>query len=407
MPKNSNNQPNNSGDNTLDEAHTQRLHRHIVRALRIKPLTFCETIRVSAGAYPAEVQGALNVLVATEQVRETNGVFSVPGWAKPSLPEIDYSRQSSSDLVLRDKSRVSSRSSTATFADPHPADYDWRYTSASIVELKSRLGSIVERGGRIALFGATTLFLSLAVSTPHVVLFDRSASRLKDIESIGFKTGLIRHDLFDPIPDANREYDVVVADPPWYPEFHRAFILRSTQLLRDEGLLFLSVLPWLTRPSAIADRADIVKFALRSGFDLTEVVSGILGYESPKFERIALKKNRITCGDWRFGDLFVFRRINEPSPDLAIERPVDEPEWEEYRFGNRKIKVRLRPEHSTIRFCFAPATGISPIFEGVSRRSPFRSRIDLWILITLLIRLKDWKFCGSLSGGWKTVIILS
>jgi hypothetical protein len=372
---------NKSCGSTLDQAenlHVQRLRRHIMQTLTNGSLTLCEIIRLSAGAYPTDVVDAINSLLVTAQVFETNGFFFLPDFSKPPSTEIEVRQQNSTSLGRSDETRVASRPSITTFIDPHPADYDWRYTSSSINELMLRLDPIVARGGRIALFGATTLFPSLAGLSSHVVLFDRSASRLKDVGSMGFQKGLIQHDLFDPIPNAQREYDAIVADPPWYPDFHRAFIFRSTQLLHDDGLLFLSVLPWLTRPSAIIDRADVVYFALRSGFDLAEVVSGILGYESPKFERIALAKKGINCSDWRFGDLFVFRRIGEPDPDLSVVRPVDEPEWEEFRLGKQKIKLRRRAEEGTTRFGFVPAAGTSPIFEGVSRRSPFRSRIDLW-----------------------------
>jgi hypothetical protein len=236
----------------------------------------------------------------------------------------------------------------------------------------------VDGGAKIALLGTTTLFPQLANTGAAVTLFDRSPSLLRDLEAAGFEHGLVEHDLFDPIAGAFGRFNVVVADPPWYAAFHRAFILRGTEILEEGGLLLLSVLPWLTRPSAVADRADVLAFARECGLDLAEVAAGNLLYESPKFERVALAMHNIYCGDWRAGDLFVFRKVDQRSPMLDAPRPDDEPAWDEYRIGSRKIKLRLRPDARPSGFRIEPAWGTGRYFGSVSRRSPFRARIDLW-----------------------------
>jgi len=72
---------------------------------------------------------------------------------------------------------------------------------------------------------------------------------------------LVQHDLMQPVPPRLGTFHAVIADPPWYTEHYKAFLVRAADILHDGGLLLLSVLPWLTRPSAIDDRRDILKYA--------------------------------------------------------------------------------------------------------------------------------------------------
>ncbi len=361
-----------------DTIYMQRLTRHLLRLISRGPLSFSELVRLGGGAYPTEVHKVLHSLITGGEVNAINGVYFLCEPMERRLVDIKISEQELAGLAKTDPARVVSRSASPTFADPHPADYDWRYTSASLAELSRRLGPLIEDGVKIALFGCPTLFPRLVKAGAQVVLFDRSQSLLADLQAMGLKEGLIGHDLFDPIRDASRDYAVVVADPPWYPDFYRAFILRSTELLRDEGLLLLSVLPWLTRPSAIEDRAEMLGFAAQAGFDLVEVAPNALTYESPKFERIALAKQGLDCIDWRAGDLFVFHRVNKPIPGIAAARPKDEQEWDEYRLGRRRVKLRRRSEADGARFVLRLVAEDSPIFGEVSRRAPSRGLIDLW-----------------------------
>jgi hypothetical protein len=195
---------------------------------------------------------------------------------------------------------------------------------------------------------------------------------------MGYQDGLVHQDLFDPIPGLKRSYGAVVADPPWYPEFHRAFILRASEALQEDGVLLLSALPWLTRPNADADRAGMLEFAMRAGFDLAEVAPGVLGYQSPKFEQAALSMKGIHCGEWRTGDLYVFRRVRQADPSLTASRPDDEPEWDEYVLSHRKVKLRRRSDRGGQRFSVRPAAKEGPVLAEVSRRSTVRRKIDLW-----------------------------
>lgn len=354
-----------------ERRYSERLRRVIMFSLTSEGMPLSGIVRLAGGAYPADVRETLERMVTSgELVHEDDAYRLRSQWGQlvgERLLAHQETNSSPDEIPLQ-----------VSLADPHPADYDWRFTPSALGKLADHLRPFVDGGARIALLGTTTLFATLAGRGAEVTLLDKSPSLLKDLEAAGFKHGLVEQDLFDPIAENFGRYHIVVADPPWYPAFHRAFMLRGAEVLEEGGVLFLSVLPWLTRPSSITDRADILEFARECGLDLAEVRAGYLLYESPKFERIALAMNGIHCGDWRAGDLFVFRKVDEPSPMLEALRPEDEPTWEEYRIGNRKIKLRLRPNAKSSRFRINPASGTSRYFGSVSRRSPIRARIDLW-----------------------------
>jgi len=364
-------------NNNVEKTYRQHLETFLINLLYRKPMTFQDIICHSEGAYPSDVLRTLQNLVLTNKLELQNKRYRVPGLkhksSKKGILEL------SNTPILSEKQLVlKPLNVNSVFGDPHPADYDWRYTSKSWDELTIRLSPFIKSNCEIALLGAPTLFLSLCRSGVHLTLFDNSTSVLADLESSGITNGLFHHNMFDPILKFRGKYDVIVADPPWYVPFHKAFILRSTELLKEQGLLLLSVPPWLTRPSAITDRAKIIEFATKAGFDLIEIAPGVLSYQCPKFEQIALSMQGIYCGNWRQGDLFVFRKIKEAQSSLKVSHPKDEPTWDEYRFGLLKVKLRHRTQIDSGELKIKPVSIEGPYLGTVSRRSPLRHRIDLW-----------------------------
>jgi hypothetical protein len=365
--------PNKGGD-----VYIQRLETFLLGLLSKKPRSFQDIICLAEGAYPTDVLHTLRNLVLTNKLEQHDELYYLPR-LKCESTERDISQLA--NLPPFHGKQVASRMLTANpvFADPHLADYDWRYTSEARDELTKRLSPFIECDSEIGLFGAPTLYLSLSRSGVHVTLFDSSSSILADLKSLGFTSGLVHHNLFDPLPDFRSRYEVIVADPPWYKPFHKTFVLRSSESLKEQGLLMVSVPPWLTRPSAITDRAGIVAFATKAGFDLSEIAPGALSYECPQFEQNALSMQGIRCGSWRLGDLFIFRKVKEALPSLKVSYPKDEPKWDEYRFGLVKVKLRQRTSTTdSDELKIKPVSGEGPYLSTVSRRSPLRRRIDLW-----------------------------
>ena len=183
--------------NKGDKVYFRRLETFLLGLLSRKPMSFQDIVFLAEGAYPTDILHALRNLVLSNKLEQHNELYYQPG-LKCESTERDSSQLA--NLPPLPGKQVASRLLTASpvFADPHLADYDWRYTSEARDELTKRLSPFIECDSEIALFGAPTLFLSLSRSSVHVTLFDNSASILADLKSLGFTSGLVHHNLFDP-----------------------------------------------------------------------------------------------------------------------------------------------------------------------------------------------------------------
>ena len=169
------------------------------------------------------------------------------------------------------------------------------------------------------------------------------------------------------------------ADPPWYIEHYYAFLKASSKLLAKEGKLLLSVLPRLTRPSAPRDRLNIIEQAAKYGFDLIEVRPAALHYASPPFEIEALRAEDLALDDWRAGDIFCFTLRCHPLQGPDPHKPTDEDNWRVFQLGATIVKIKDEQRLKSQAFDYRPVSPTGSVrLRSVSRRSPVRSKINLW-----------------------------
>jgi hypothetical protein len=313
-----------------------------------------QIIEQSQGAYPVDVVSTLNALGLC--YREDNKAYRIDA---------------------ANTYRVTRTVQSSLFADPHPADYDWRFSTHSVQMLTKKLLSIAQ-GGRIALLGTKTLFPPLYDQGVEVTLFNKSKSILNDLRAAGYQNGLVECDLSLPLAAGNGSYQVVIADPPWYVDYYYAFLRRAVDLLCVGGTVYLSVLPVLTRPGAEEDRAAILEVATELGLQLIQQDAGDLLYETPGFEHQALLACGLYCGDWRRGDLWTFRKQHEIISDSPDGLTIEEPDWVEYRIGSKRIKLKITNSLGATRFTYNAVDPKGAVMTHVSRRSPFRNKIDVW-----------------------------
>jgi len=146
-----------------------------------------------------------------------------------------------------------------------------------------------------------------------------------------------------------------------------------------EGKLLLSVLPRLTRPSAPRDRINVVEMASQVGFDLIEVRPGALHYESPPFEVEALNAEKLALDDWRSGDIFCFSLRSHPLPQSDAQKPGEDETWLAFQLGTTIIKIKDEQRQESEPFDYGPVSPSGSFrLRSVSRRSPVRSKINLW-----------------------------
>lgn len=313
-----------------------------------------QIIEQSQGAYPVDVVSTLHALGLRYQ--EDDNAYC---------------------LDAANAKRITRIGQSSLFADPHPADYDWRFSAQSVQALTNKLLSTAQ-GGRIALLGTKTVFPPLYDQGAEVTLFNKSRSILNDLRAAGYQKGLVECNLSLPLVVGSGSYRVVLADPPWYVDYYCAFLRRAADLLRVGGTVYLSVLPALTRPGAVEDRATILEVATALGLQLIQQDAGYLSYETPGFEHQALLACGLCCGDWRRGDLWVFGKQYERVTNLTDNAIIDEPDWVEYRIGSKRIKLRLAGGLEAARFTYNAVDPMGAVMTHVSRRSPFRNKIDAW-----------------------------
>lgn len=274
-------------------------------------------------------------------------------------------------------------------SDPHPADYDWRFNQSTINTYIQDIINESVTNRRIALLGTKTIFKGLVDNSIDTTIFNKSESILNNFRENGYAEGLVHCDLFKPQTNYNNSFNLVIADPPWYEEYYNAFIQRSSDFLTIGGKLHLSVLQKMTRPNAKTDREKITQNAIKFGLKLIKIIPKYFVYETPSFERNTLKIQNLRCENWRISDLFIFEKISSEMTNEVILPLFDEPSWIEYSIGSKKIKIKkdiCQSNNQVFSFEAADPNGI--IFTDVSRRSPFRNRIDVWTSDNLAFKVE-------------------
>lgn len=363
---------------TDTRSYREHLEDQILSTLGARSRTFSEIVENAGGAFPVDVRDTLLRLVSRGRVDRHGRMYKLTAKARSSFSSLPVGNDFYPSLQV--PSRASRhRAASQVLPVPHPADYDWRFTSRALSNLMHLLLPVRNRSSRVALLGAPSLFLELSRrSKGEPVLFDRNPALISRLRRAGLNGSAVQQDMFSDISRRVGAFDTVFADPPWYLEFYKAFILRASELLRIDGVFFLSMLPWLTRPNATQDRTEILRFANEAGFHLFSILPEFLEYETPHFENVVLHHHGIRCVDWRRADLFLWiknRRARRSA--FRIARPQHD-EWQDFLLNGKIIKLKLRPQSPTKKFSYKPVANDSPVLRTVSRRWPHRRSIDVW-----------------------------
>jgi hypothetical protein len=361
-----------------EKSYEKNLRQHIVALLAESSktkLSFHQIVSKSEGASPASVKLILDKIT--------------PGYFMDTQNYTNYNRKNS---IM---------SNAAILSDPHPADYDWRFNHNTIERYLQDLSQFLEK--KVALLGVKTIFPGLVNKNINATIFNKSSSLLNDFRNNGFENGLVECDLFKQQPEFHNSFHLVIADPPWYPEYYEAFICRGYEFLKIGGVLHVSVLKELTRPHADIDRKNIIINAQNMGFQLTEIIPDYFTYETPSFERNTLKVQNLYCEDWRKSDLFVFQKIKDIENIKKSITKKDRESWLEFNWNKKKVKIRKKASYNGDIFSYEPADPNGIVFTNVSRRSPYRDRIDLWTSDNLAFKVYKPQviilFLESLSTG--------
>jgi hypothetical protein len=268
---------------------------------------------------------------------------------------------------------------------PHPLDYEWRYDPCTRRQLAERCKQQAGTHGSIALLGTPTLAPELRGHIADVLLLDTNARVLTALADMG-QLGSIRWavtDLttFSPPRSWEHRADVVVCDPPWYPDALATFLRAAALLVRPGGSVLLSVPDLLTRPS-IAHELDDLR-SLASQLQLTTIATEpqMLRYRTPFFEYRALRAAGIGLVplDWRAGTLWQListGAVQAPSAGRHRTTAASSTVTESTINGIRLRLLRARPAHPGVLSLQSVVPGDT--LPTVSRRHPARSSVTLW-----------------------------
>lgn len=261
---------------------------------------------------------------------------------------------------------------------PHPLDYEWRFTPDAARALLDRAAALTHPGDDLLLFGTPGLAAD-ALTLP----IGRRIAFLAESNSVTDRIFALNRAIGEPLAIAfcsgglpRESADGVLVDPPWYLDFVRPMLAAAAHACRPGGVVLISLPPDGARPSAKADREATIAFARRLGLALVEHAPLTIRYETPFFERNALRAAGICPPpQWRRGDLIVFRKARASlRPPVSSSRRRD---WTEVSIGRMRLFIRDAGEgRSDETHLVALVDG--DILPTVSRRDERRGAANVW-----------------------------
>jgi hypothetical protein len=363
----------------------------ILRLLDVKNGSFEYLLENTWGIYPAQLNSILNDLEKAGLIKKnkdkTWGLVRKNKSTRRKLKE-SYGFVSEKDWLNVDKGMEELR---RELPEPHPHDFDWRFSSESLKSFSRYLIEHHSYKDRVCVMAAPLIYIYLHILDyfEHIVLIERNLHTIEKIKDhFPEITNVISHDLQYPIRplfsgSPEGEYSCIIADPPWYQDYYELFLSRAKDIVKPGGLVHLALFPPFAKSSALRERTAIFSFAQNNGMDLIELKSGLLGYDTPPFEIKALQ-SEITEGEistslWRKGDVATFYVSNKTGQDIII--PVETGDWVEFIIGKSKFKLRHKESEDQDIYQTPNITYVipgSPYLPSVSRNYLYREKIDLW-----------------------------
>lgn len=255
---------------------------------------------------------------------------------------------------------IDSRQSTIVPPSPHPLDFDWRYDDATATSLASLLRNL----SPIISIGAPAVARLLEAAGNDVTLVDRQPIQ-----------GARRHVVRDIATfAADRYYRAALVDPPWYPTQLANWSTAAAKAVGPGGIVFVSVWPDVTRPTAAAELA----LALNQFSHWAQISRHIatLQYVTPLFETVARKHGGATelSRSPLIGELLRLD-VHAIPPVTPSKNTTDE--WLRFTIDDYQLAVRRRPGDGPIKMeQVISADGWH--WPYVSARAPGIDQIDIW-----------------------------
>jgi hypothetical protein len=290
---------------------------------------------------------------------------------------------------------------------PHPLDFEWRNSTASLNYLVNQVQEINSVSDRILFLGMPTLFATACIKDipQKVTLVERNKPILRGLIKLNSdkeRFQIIEEDIFKVSPKIVGKYYSVFMDPPWYSPYFYQFMWLATQCVEVGGIIGISLPPINTRPDIDKERLEWFYFCQRQGLCLENLFAQKLHYAMPFFEFNAFRAAGIKdiLPFWRKGDFAFFRKVRTD----IYERPkLDEKqsEWIEKEIDTVRIRVKcekLEEENSELKISHLIKGDILPT---ISTRDKRRDAANVWTSGNRIFKVNNTRRFIQLLGDLK------
>lgn len=246
--------------------------------------------------------------------------------------------------------------------EPHPAYSQWRMTPGSADRIIEKIEA--KNYKEICFLGCPVLGMKYS---KEAISLDINNSILENV-----KSRKRRYDVNEEVPDdLLGKFDCVIADPPWYLEDVMLFAVRSAELTKKGGTIYISLPKLLTRPFMPEERLNFQRWLTDNSLIISEISA--IEYEVPPFEYKAYEDIPAFTGEvWRTGDFFKLKKAEEFNSRIRKIKTIN---WLEFGFGKKRVFLREKKEYYG-----EPSVSIleNLILNSVSRRNKLIPLVDIW-----------------------------
>lgn len=244
---------------------------------------------------------------------------------------------------------------------PHPLDFDWRYSSKTVREISGAIST----SDTVVAGGAPSIARYLDAVARDAILVDRQP--FQDVKKhIVAEVGHVRLKV---------QQAVAVLDPPWYPAEAIQWIAWAAGVVGAGGEMLVSLWPADIRPAGRQERTHLADW-VRGWAEISD--TGIpVEYVPPSFEQAA---SAISGGT----DLLEKPRSGELLRIVVGREPATVPEpqrltrWVRFIFNEYQLAIRDSPTTSSGSQITHVSGAEGWIWPHVSRRAAGRDEIAIW-----------------------------
>ena len=246
--------------------------------------------------------------------------------------------------------------------EPHPLDFDWRFSQATIDEIACRIPENEPL---------------LAVGAPSIARhFIRSSRMVRLVDRQPFQ-GVANQKLTDIDENASliEGFRTAFVDPPWYPEHVKTWVSWTARCVGIDGEIFASIWPENTRPAGEEEFRTIM--AWLATWSDTSIADIVPRYNLPGFEERANRSSYTPELSFspRKGRLLRVKPHGVPSV-VPLNRGNEE--WLRFVINDYQLALRLRLGDTALPKITKVPRSENWQWPYVSRRAPGRELIDIW-----------------------------